>query len=178
MPRHGPPGDPHGLGGSTGRMALYDEKQTFGTGADDYLTSQFDRMGVPEDERVGMKGNLFDFARKTRFIESSDNPMAQPGTSTAKGYYQFTDPSVSTAFNRYRNTTGEDEWGGLSQNPQEWTEDESDMMFLANMFGQDGSDQYMRDIGGGDVDAMKRAYSKYHHTSPDEATLGRMEQYF
>tara|TARA_Y100000310_G_C20158491_1_gene568013 strand:+ start:11 stop:568 length:558 start_codon:yes stop_codon:yes gene_type:complete len=24
MPRHGPPGDPHGLGGSTGRMALYD----------------------------------------------------------------------------------------------------------------------------------------------------------
>ena len=61
---------------------------------------------------------------------------------------------------------------------QEWSEDESDMMFLANMFGQGGSDQYMRDIGGGDVDAMKGAYSKYHHTSPDEATLGRMEQYF
>ena len=150
----------------------------FGSGASGYLTSQFDRMNIPEEEREGMTGNIFDFARKSRFIESSDNIMAEPETSTAKGLYQFTDKTVPTAFNRYRNTTGDKEWGGLSQNPQDWSEDESDMMFLANMYAQSGSDEYMRAIGGGDRDAMKGAYSLYHHTDPDEATYKRMEEYF
>jgi len=165
--------------GSADRMDNYVEKPAgFDTGANDYLTSQYDRMGIPEEEREGMSKNIYDYARKSRFIESSDNPMAEPSTSTAKGYYQFTDPSVKTGFQRYRNTTKDQEWGGLSQNPQEWSEDESDMMFLANTFGQSGSDEYMKSIGGGDRDAMKGAYAKYHHTNPDEATLNRMEQYF
>ena len=155
-----------------------EQTPVFGSGASGYLESQFNRMEIPEDERAGMGQNIYDFARKSRFIESSDNPMAQPSTSTAKGYYQFTDPSVSTAFNRYRNTTGDSEWGGLNSNPQEWSEDESDMMFLANMFGQSGSDDYMKAVGGGDRDATKGAYSLYHHTDPDEATYKRMEQYF
>ena len=49
-------------------------------------------------------------------------------------------------------------------------------MFLANMFAQRGSDKLLSKVAYGDLDAMKEAYYKFHHTDPDKATIKRVEK--
>ena len=49
-------------------------------------------------------------------------------------------------------------------------------MFLANMFAQRGSDKLLTKIGEDDLEAMKEAYYKFHHTAPDEATINRVDK--
>ena len=39
---------------------------------------------------------------------------------------------------------------------------------------QTGSDDLLRQIGGGDQKARQDAYYKFHHTAPDEATKSRV----
>lgn len=163
----------------------------FGPKAMQYLFSQFSRMEkdysktYSQGERDQMIENIFDFARKTRTLESNNKqlavniPQAGKKASSAKGYYQFTDESVNTAFQRYRNTTGNKVWGGLNQDPRKWSEDDSDMMFLANIFGQSGTDDLMEKVGRGDISAMKETYGKKHHTDPgDVKTSQRMDEIF
>ena len=62
----------------------------------------------------------------------------------------------------------------INNNPHEWTDEHADSMFLANMFAQRGSDALLKKIGKGDLDAMKTAYYKFHHTDPDNATKKRV----
>lgn len=141
----------------------------------EFLTSQFDRMGIPEDQRESYMSNIYDFSQQVRNVESDNNPLAAAGTSTAKGVYQFTDPSVQTGLGRMGNLGyNQDYIGGISQNPAEWSDEQADSMFLANIFAQSGSDKYLSDIGSGDLDARQNAYYKFHHTDPDEATKSRV----
>ena len=145
-----------------------------------FLSKQMDRLDIPEEEREQFVSNLFDWSRQVRQVESDDNPLAAAGTTSAKGVYQFTDPSVDTALNRmiYANKQGRgyerDFVDEISQNPQEWTDEQADAMFLANMMAQTGSDEYLKKIGAGDEQARQDAYYKFHHTAPDEATIKRV----
>jgi hypothetical protein len=103
--------------------------------------------------------------------------MAAAGTTSAKGVYQFTDASVDTGRNRMRNMGFDDEFiGGISDNPQEWDDEQADAMFLANMYAQKGSDEMLGKIGRGDDKSRQDAYYKFHHTAPDEATINRVNR--
>jgi hypothetical protein len=142
-----------------------------------FLNSQFDRMGIPEEQREDYMNNMYDFSQQVRHIESDNNPLAAAGTTSAKGVYQFTDDSVNTGLNRMGNLGyNQDFIGGISQNPSEWDDEQADSMFLSNMFAQSGSDAYLNRIGGGDAEARQEAYYKFHHTAPDEATINRVNK--
>ena len=120
--------------------------------------------------------NIYDWSRFVRHIESDNNPKASAGTTSAKGVYQFTDGSVQTAKNRMFNMGFEKEYiREISNNPHNWTDEQADSIFLANMFAQRGSDKLLVKIGDGDLDAMKHAYYKFHHTDPDIATRQRVD---
>ena len=151
--------------------------QGFGTKSMDFLTKQMDRMEIPRDQRDAFSKNMYDWSRQVRNIESDDNPMAAAGSTTAKGVYQFTDPSVQTGLNRMQNMGFDNEFiQGIGSNPQEWNDEQADSMFLANMFSQTGSDKYLKGIGGGDEQARQDAYYQFHHTAPDEATKKRVSK--
>ena len=64
----------------------------------------------------------------------------------------------------------------ISNNPHEWIDEEADCMFLANMFAQRGSDKLLKKVGKLDLNAMKEAYYKFHHTDPDKATIKRVNK--
>tara|TARA_R100001594_G_scaffold3754_7_gene13861 strand:- start:4908 stop:5447 length:540 start_codon:yes stop_codon:yes gene_type:complete len=160
----------------------------FGDKSIAFLTSQMDRLGIPQDQRESFINNMYDFSRQVRNIESDNDPMRVPGIegNTAKGVYQFTDDSVVTGKNRmetlgYAERPGwnpyTDEYiSSISDNPQEWTDEHADDMFLANIFAQTGSDRYITDIGRGNIDARKDAYYQFHHTRPDDATIRRVDK--
>jgi hypothetical protein len=123
---------------------------------------------------------FFDLIRR---IESDNRKMANPGTTTAKGVYQFTDASVKTAKNRAINL-GFDKGviNLIPNNPQQWTDDEADMLTAANMFAQNKVkpgfvDELMVDALSGDRQAMQDAYYMLHHTDPDDATKKRVDKF-
>ena len=150
----------------------------FGQQNIDFLTTQFDRMGIPEEDRQGFLDNLYGFSQNVRHIESDNNPLAAAGTTSAKGVYQFTDDSVTTGKNRMLNMGyGEDIISGISSNPADWTDEQADSMFLANMFAQKGSDNLLKGVGTGDTKSMHDAYYQFHHTDPDEATKKRVGKF-
>ena len=132
--------------------------------------------------RLKIKGNdfannIYKWSRYVRHIESDNNPKASAGTTSAKGVYQFTDASVNTAKNRMSNMGFHvEDIREISINPHNWNDVEADCMFLANVFAQRGSDGYLKKIGDGDLEAMKEAYYKFHHTDPDEATIKRVDR--
>ena len=121
--------------------------------------------------------NIYKWSMMVREIESDNNPNAAAKTSSAKGVYQFTDASVQTAKNRMSNM-GFDTYyiREIDINPKNWTNEQADSVFLANMFAQRGSDKLLKKVGQGDLDAMKEAYYKFHHTDPDEATIKRVNR--
>ena len=53
--------------------------------------------------QTGVTSGRDDYLNLIRKIESDNRLMANPGTTTAKGVYQFTDDSVETAKNRAAN---------------------------------------------------------------------------
>ena len=134
-------------------------------------------MNIPTEQRGDYMKNIYDWSQQVRNIESDNNPMAAAGSTSAKGVYQFTDDSVTTGLNRMRNMGFDNEFiQGISSNPQEWTDEQADAMFLANTFAQSGSDNMLNLIGGGDTKARQDAYYQFHHTAPDEATIGRVNK--
>jgi hypothetical protein len=150
---------------------------TFGSKSLAFLDKQMDRLGIKEEKRDAFTENMFDFSRQVRNVESDNNRMAAADSTSAKGVYQFTDASVATGRNRMANLGFEDKFtSGISSNPQEWSDEQADSMFLANMFAQKGSDKYLKEIGRGDEKARQEAYYKFHHTNPDEATTGRVNK--
>ena len=156
-----------------------------------FLEAQMDRLGVKEEKRDAFTENMFDFSRQVRNIESDNKIMAVPrkkdGTlaSSAKGVYQFLDDSVDTGRNRMRtqgfaerpdwNPFTEEFIGSISDNPQDWSDEQADAMFLSNMFAQTGSDSLMAGIGRGNMQNRRDAYYRFHHTNPDDATRNRVE---
>ncbi len=131
------------------------------------------------------------------------NPKAEAKTTTAKGVYQFTDKSVDTAKTRAKNIGFDSSFIDLiPNNPKQWTDDEADIMFLANMFasivdpnnpkakkgkmysGIEGRPGLVDSLltlvlnENPDVDVMKDLYYTIHHTNPDEATINRVNKIF
>ena len=112
-----------------------------------------------------------------REIESDNNPKETAGTTSAKGVYQFTDGSVQTAKNRMFNMGFDKDYiRDIDNNPHNWNDEQADCMFLANMFAQRGSDKLLTKIGEDDLEAMKEAYYKVHHTAPAAATFNRVDK--
>ena len=64
----------------------------------------------------------------------------------------------------------------IPTNPHEWNDEQADCIFLANMFAQRCSDKLLSIVAYGDLDAMKEAYYKFHHTDPDTATKKRVNR--
>lgn len=138
-----------------------------------FLKKQASRLKV---KGLSFMENIYKWAMMVRHIESDNNPKASAGTTSAKGVYQFTDASVHTAKQRMWNMGFEAEYiRQIDNNPHEWTDEHADSMFLANMFAQKGSDALLKEIGKNNIDAMKTAYYKFHHTNPDEATKKRVD---
>ena len=120
---------------------------------------------------------IYEWSRMIREIESDNNPKAAAKTTSAKGVYQFTDASVETAKNRMHNMGFFlEDIRDIPTNPHEWNDEQADCIFLANMFAQRGSDKLLSKVAYGDLDAMKEAYYKFHHTDPDTATKMRVNR--
>lgn len=139
-----------------------------------FLKNQLKRLKVVDIEASCLF--IYKWSRMVREIESDDNPKAAAKTTSAKGVYQFTDDSVETAKNRmYNMGFFLEDIRDIPTNPHEWNDEQADCIFLANMFAQRGSDKLMRKIAYGDLEAMKLAYYKFHHTDPDTATRQRVD---
>tara|TARA_R110002020_G_C16220033_1_gene767584 strand:- start:239 stop:1039 length:801 start_codon:yes stop_codon:yes gene_type:complete len=165
-----------------------------------YLESQLDRLGITDPaERERYITNIHKFSQNVRGMESDNNNQAinipQHGSeaSSAKGAYQFTDPSVGVALNRmgtsgYSNRQSAEAAGitpfsqdfiqGMDKDPRNWSPEQADSAFLANMFSQRGSDDVLNRIGQGEQGADWEAYSRFHHTNVDDATIDRGKGFF
>ena len=138
-----------------------------------FLKKQSKRLGI-SDQRFF--DNIVKWSKFVRHIESDNNPKASAETTSAKGVYQFTDASVQTAKNRMFNMGFEKEdVRDIDNNPHKWNDEQADCMFFANVFAQRGSDKFIKKIGKGDLEAMKQAYYKFHHTDPDIPTKQRVD---
>jgi len=139
-----------------------------------FLKNQLRRLKVVDIESSCLF--IYKWSRMVREIESDDNPKAAAETTSAKGVYQFTDASVETAKNRMHNMGFFlEDIRDVPTNPHEWTDEQADCIFLANMFAQRGSDKLLSKVAYGDLDAMKMAYYKFHHTDPDTPTRQRVD---
>ena len=138
-----------------------------------FLKKQAKRLGIKSE---CFFSNIYKWSRFVREIESDNNPKASASTTSAKGVYQFTDASVNTAKNRMGNMGFHiEDIREISNNPHNWNDSHADCMFLANVFAQRGSDKLLIKIGEDDLNAMKQAYYKFHHTAPDEPTKKRVD---
>ena len=152
-----------------------------------YLSRLLGNLGISEADMPEALKNMQDWSKQVRHIESDNNPKAAAGTTSAKGVYQFTDDSVDTGLTRLRNLgySERPDWNpfseefieGISKNPHEWTDEQADAMFFANMFSQKGSDPFLKEIAMGNQKARRDAYYNFHHTDPDEATIERTEKF-
>jgi hypothetical protein len=131
------------------------------------------------------------------------NPEALAETTTAAGVYQFTKDSVDTAKNRAKNIGFDSSFIDLIPNdPTQWTNDEADIMFLANMFastvdpnnpkakkgkmysGLEGESGLIDSLlslvlnENPDSNIMRDLYYTLHHTNPDQATINRAQDIF
>ena len=122
-------------------------------------------------EEVQFTGNRSEFLDLIRKIESDNRIMATPKTTTAKGVYQFTDASVDTAKKRAINLGFDKATINLiPDNPQQWTDDEADIVALSNLFSQSKVkrgfvDELLMKAFSGDREAMQDAYYMLHHTN-------------
>ena len=143
-----------------------------------YLKRLLSDLGISETDLTSAVGNLEQWAKQVKNIESDNNPMASPGTTSAKGVYQFVDDSVPVGKQRMKNMGFSDKYvNSLSDNPQEWSSEDADAIFFGNVFAQEGSDPFIKEIAKGNQKARRDAYYKFHHTAPDEATISRAEKF-
>tara|TARA_R100000152_G_C6775771_1_gene204402 strand:+ start:1035 stop:1577 length:543 start_codon:yes stop_codon:yes gene_type:complete len=140
---------------------------------------------LPQDMENALK-NMKEFSNQVRMIESDNRIMAVPrkkdGTlaSTAKGVYQFTDTSVPTGIQRMRNMASkydafDDSFiNTIPMNPQDWSDEQANAMFFANLFAAPGTDSDLKEVSKGSMLARHNLYKNVHHTDADEATIERM----
>lgn len=150
-----------------------------------FLYNLLSGIGVSEADMPNAIKNMTDFSNQVRHIESDNEPTAAAKSTTAKGVYQFTDASVKTGKQRLKNMFkklklqgyNEDNVDNISDNPQDWDDDEADAMFYGNIFAQKGSNRELKEIAKGNKKARRDAYYQYHHTDADEATIERTEEF-
>lgn len=114
-------------------------------------------------------------------MESDRNPVAKNPKSTAAGAYQYTQSGLKTAVNRLENTIGSENLPTWAKNvrksgdARDLTMEQQKILFEADTFQKPGSDKILRDVFTGDEGAVIDLYKQLHHTSPDEATLTRID---
>ena len=135
--------------------------------------------GVSWKEMDEYTKNIYDFAMIVRDIESQNNPKAVHDISTASGVYQFLVDSIPVARRRALNIgVQQDVLDDIPEDPTIWTNDQADLLFMANILGQRGSDWYIHQIGVGNSEAGIETYYKFHHTNPGRKTRERAVKYF
>ena len=140
-----------------------------------FLKKQASRLKLTSLEEFC--SNLYYFADLVIKIESDGNINAKAKTTSAKGLFQFTAASVDTGKNRMGNMGFDiEDIREIDRNPCKWTNEQSYCMFFANIFAQRGSDKLLVKVAKKDIDSMKDAYYKFHHTNPDEATIKRVDK--
>lgn len=168
-----------GTGGTTYSMELIDH----------IVQSNMKRLGLKDEGRAFH--NWFEFSDMVALAESNREERAvnipQKGKkqTTAKGAYQLTDDSLTTALNRMkRYTNGKDlKW---AKELREGKKDVDDIgierqtaLFTANLMESEGSDKDVVNIlNTGNGEAMWELYAKSHHTQPDEATVKNWDDKF
>lgn len=168
-----------GNGGTTYSMELIDH----------IVQSNMKRLGLKDEGRAFH--NWFEFSDMVALAESNREERAvnipQKGKkqTTAKGAYQLTDDSLTTALNRMkRYTNGKDiRW---AKELREGKKDVDDIgierqtaLFTANLMESEGSDKDVTNIlNTGNGEAMFSLYAKSHHTRPDEATVKNWDDKF
>ena len=116
-----------------------------------------------------------------RSIES-DNIRTAESDAKAKGVYQFKNKSVDTAKNRAIELGIDKSYVNLIPNdPRQWTDDEADVMALANLFNQIKDykgkvDNILIQAFGGDRQSMQDAYELHHTSLSDKGTQERLDE--
>lgn len=123
--------------------------------------------------------NCLEFARLVGIIENNGKMYEDVEFSSAKGLYQFIEGSIVPAINRTKRYLGDRDWFNELAEHKDASKmgwEEQTILFLANILGQRGSDQYMKHImKDGSKLHMELCYYKFHHTAPDEATIKRVK---
>ena len=130
------------------------------------------------------------FSKNVRQSESSGGINLVNPDSSARGDFQFLTKgdgnSFQTALNRLSNTyaaegESEPDWidkARRDNDPIALPYAQQEDLMLANIYQQKGSDELLSKAFTGDRDASLEAYYKYHHTSPDAATIANAESSF
>lgn len=135
------------------------------------------RLGLDYTDAVD---NLAFFAKQVGMIENEGKTRGSNKDSTAKGLYQFVDGSVAPAINRLKKYIGMQPWMKKAvehKDANKLTREQQTLLLLGDLLEKEGSDKYMRGVLSGDVESMRQAYLKLHHTNPDKATIKRVDRY-
>ena len=168
------------------RNQLY--KPSFEGMSEDYLASQYNRIAnkialgqldanLPSYE--DFKKNFMGFSEMVSGVESSYGTDLENKKSTAKGIFQMVDKTAAAIPQKMKNTQSDIDFfqgGEQTFNPLQWSKEQQETAFLANLFTAGGSDKILARLGAGDKDAMVQAYTQFHHTKPDDATYRKMEE--
>jgi hypothetical protein len=122
---------------------------------------------------------LMDFSHKVAGMESDFNPYAKNPKSSAKGMYQLTDDSFTTAKNRLKNSLGKiPERIIKAKSIIDLSPSDQRALFFAHMTEDFGSDKRMLDyLEGRDNGSQLYLFNHYKGT-PDNSTLKRMKKFF
>jgi len=130
--------------------------------------------------------NIDVFTNRVAHIESNNGEDTVSTISSARGIFQFLTEGEGNAFqtglNRLERHLGNDtEWIDEARehnDPNRLTEDQQRALFLANMYQQRGTDDYLISIAEGSNQAMAEAYSRFHHTVEDIHNDPRISRIF
>jgi hypothetical protein len=138
--------------------------------------SDYSKVKSNITDRLNLKDtkNIDEFTNKVAEIESSGGKNTTSKISSAKGIFQFLTEGKGNAFqtglNRLERHLGKSEWIKKARehnDPNLLSKDQQKALFLANLYEQKGTDEYLKKISEGNSLAMAEAYSKFHHTVED-----------
>ena len=144
---------------------------------------------VREDigNRLGLTNleNFDVFTDNVAQIESNNGENTVSTISSARGIFQFLTEGDNNAFqtglNRLERHLEDAEWIDEARDhndPNRLSENQQRALFLANIYQQRGTDDYLRRIAEGDNQAMAEAYSRFHHTVEDIHNDPRISRIF
>ena len=150
-----------------------------------HLNREGMEVGVSKEEATHNLHNVF--MPTVLEMESSGNyqavniPQEGKEATSAKGGFQFVAGSVQPAINRLSRRIGMKPWMKEAiqhKDASKLTEEQQQLMFMADVLEKDGSDSFMKKVMEGDKQGSMDAYYKLHHTAPDDATKKRAKKVF
>lgn len=136
---------------------------------------------------LNLKGteNIDVFTNRVAEAESSGGKNTTSKISSARGIFQFLTKGEGNAFqtglNRLERHLGKTDWikeARKHNDPNKLSEDQQKALFLANIYEQKGTNNYLKKIAEGNNLAMAEAYSKFHHTVEDIYKDPRLSRIF